>query len=135
MGVEYSVAQSKINEIARQCGNDTVKQTASYFGFLAHHSPNSLWFEIFDGLGFYFGNKAKTHFNLCEIAIVKEKQNRGYGTALLKRIKNICKENNINTITLRARKGSPAEKWWRSRGGVITGSSKDGKDWKMEIRF
>lgn len=67
--------------------------------------------------GFYFGNKAKTHFNLCEIAIVKEKQNRGYGTALLKRIKNICKENNINTITLRARKGSPAEKWWRSRGG------------------
>lgn len=128
-------AESKIREIAKRCGNKDVAQSAAYYRFLMHHDPESVWCEIFDGVAFYFGSTAKDHFNLVDIAVVSEMQGRGYGTRLLDRIKRRCEREGVRRITLRARKNSAAERFWRRRGAVRTGESKDGKDRKMEITF
>lgn len=127
--------ESRIRELAKRCGEKSVSQAAVYYRFLRHHSPDTLWCEIFEDVGFYYGNLAKDHFNLVDIAVVKEKQGRGYGTQMLRRIMTRCERGGVRKITLRARKNSMAERFWKKRGAAITGESKDRADWKMEITF
>ena len=121
-----------IKDIVKNCGSKNVRSTYSYLDVVNYHSKNKFKCEIIDDCAFFAGTMAKNHFRLIETAVKEEYQGKGYGTALIIRMKMLCKENNLSKITLRTSKEETALYFFKKNGGVITGEK--GNDYEMEIR-
>ena len=122
--------EKTIDFIAKNCGAKSVKSAANYIrvpfiggaGFVC---------EIIDGTCFFAGTKCKKHFRLYEMAVLESEQKKGYGTAMIYRIKKICADSGLKKITLRTSKEESAINFYRKFNCKIIGE-KDG-DWEVEI--
>lgn len=121
-----------IKDIAKNCGSKNVKSTYSYLDVMNYHSKGKFRCEILDNSAFFAGVIAKEHFRLIETAVKQDCQRKGYGTAIMIRMKKLCKENNLNKITLRTSKEETAVEFFKKNGGVIIGEK--GNDFEMEIK-
>lgn len=121
-----------IKEIAKNCGSKNVKSTYSYLDVANYHSKDKFKCEILDECAFFAGLLGKKHFRLIETAVKEECQGKGYGTALMIRMRKLCIDNNLNKITLRTSKNETALEFFKKQGGVITGEK--GNDYEMEIK-
>lgn len=88
--------------------------------------------EIFDDCAFYAGTCQKTTFRLYEIAVISEKQNKGYGKAMIKRIMSVCQSKGIDRIMLRTSRKEEAVGFYVRLGGNVIGTN--GDDWEVEIK-
>lgn len=122
-----------IKEIVKNCGSKNVKSTYSYLDVVNYHSKDKFKCEIIDDCAFFAGTMAKSHFRLIETAVKEESQRKGYGTAIMIRMRKLCKENNLTKITLRTSKEETALNFFKKQGGVITGEK--GNDYEMEIKL
>lgn len=120
-----------IKDIAKNCGSKNVKSTYSYLDVANYHSKDKFRCEIIDECAFFAGLIGKKHFRLIETAVKEECQGKGYGTAIIIRMKMLCQKNNLNKITLRTSKDETALQFFKKQGGVITGEK--GNDYEMEI--
>ena len=121
-----------IAEIAKGCGSKNVKSTYSYLDVANYRSGGKFFCEIFDDCAFYAGNIGKKHFRLVETAVKQDAHGKGYGTMMIIRMKQLCKKNGLEKITLRTAKDETAVHFFRKCGGVITGEK--GTDFEMEIK-
>ena len=121
-----------IKEIAKNCGSKNVKSTYSYLDVMNYHSKGKFRCEIIDECAFFAGLMAKDHFRLIETAVKEDAHKKGYGTAIMIRMKKLCKDNNLSKITLRTSKEETAVNFFRKQGGIITGEK--GNDYEMEIK-
>lgn len=121
-----------IKDIAKNCGSKNVKSTYSYLDVANYHSKGKFRCEIIDECAFFAGLIGKQHFRLIETAVKQDCQGKGYGTAIIIRMKKLCKENNLNKITLRTSKDETALQFFKKQGGVIIGEK--GNDFEMEIK-
>ena len=122
-----------IKDIVKNCGSKNVKSTYSYLDVLNYHSKDKFKCETIDDVGFFAGVVCKNHFRLIEIAVREDTQSKGIGTLLLRRIKNICSENNLTKITLRTSINETAVNFFKKKGAVIVGIK--GEDYEMEIKL
>lgn len=121
-----------IKDICKNCGSKNVKSTYSYLDVMNYHSKDKFRCEIIDNSAFFAGLIGKEHFRLIETAVKEDSQRKGYGTAIMIRMKKLCKENNLNKITLRTSKEETAVEFFKKNGGVIIGEK--GNDFEMEIK-
>lgn len=122
-----------IKDIVKNCGSKNVKSTYSYLDVINYHSKDKFRCEIIDNSAFFAGLIAKEHFRLIETAVKEDSQRKGYGSLLIMRMKKLCKENNLNRITLRTSMEETAVNFFKKKGAVITG--KKGNDYEMEIKL
>jgi N-acetylglutamate synthase-like GNAT family acetyltransferase len=122
-----------IKEIAKNCGSKNVKSTYSYLDVANFHSKGKFRCEIIDGCAFFAGLLGKKHFRLIETAVKEDSQGKGYGTAIIVRMKKLCKENNLEKITLRTSQEETAVNFFKKNGGIIVGTK--GNDYEMEIKI
>ena len=122
-----------IKQIAKNCGSKNVRNTYSYLDVVNYHSKDKFKCEIIDDCAFFAGTMAKDHFRLIETAVKKECQRKGYGTAIMIRMRKLCEENNLTKITLRTSKEETAVNFFKKQGGTITGEK--GNDYEMEIKL
>jgi ribosomal protein S18 acetylase RimI-like enzyme len=122
--------KEKIEEIAKACGADSVKKSISYIS--APFLRSKLYCEVVDNVGFFAGSIGKKHFRLYELAVKKDFQHKGYGSILLGRIKKICREKNLEKITLRTSRDETAIKFYRRFGAKIVGIKDN--DYEVEIK-
>lgn len=81
---------------------------------------------------FFACTKAKYHLRLAEMHVAKQKQNNGYGTMMMNRIKTLAQEFDSRKITLRCHKENKSSiTFWKKQGATITGTNQD--DYEMEI--
>ena len=132
MKIVQKYDRETMKDIIRSCESKTVKGSYGYIDFIHYHRKNIFVFEIIDDIAFFAGYYWKNHFRLLEMAIKKEYQKKGYGTAMIIRIKKLCKKNNFEKITLRTSKDETALEFFKKQGGVITGEK--GNDFEMEIK-
>lgn len=121
-----------IKDIAKNCGSKNVKSTYSYLDFANNRYKDIFVCEIIDECAFFAGFYGKKHFRLMELAVKQDCQGKGYGTAIIIRMRKLCQENNLNKITLRTSKDETALEFFKKQGGVITGEK--GNDFEMEIK-
>ena len=119
-----------IDDIAKNCGADSVKNTISYLrvpfiggaGFVC---------EIFDDVAFFAGTMCKKHFRLYEMAVREDYQRKGYGRAMILRMRQLCQKAGVEKITLRTSKNETAIQFYKKLGGRIVGE----KDNDYEVEF
>lgn len=122
-----------IKDIAKNCGSKNVKSTYSYLDVANYYSKEKFVCEIIDECAFFAGIICKNHFRLIETAVKESSQSKGYGTAVMLRMKMLCKKNNLSKITLRTSKEETALNFFKKQGGVIVGEK--GNDYEMEIKI
>ena len=122
-----------VKEICKNCGSKNVKNTYSYLDVANYQAKDKFICESIDDCCFFAGIVCKKHFRLIEIAVKEEAQRKGYGTALLLRLKKICREKGLQKITFRVAKDETAVNFYKKKGGVIAGEK--GTDYEMEMKL
>lgn len=120
-----------IASIARDCGDDTMKESASYIQTARYFGGEKFRCYLFGDKAFYYGIRGKAHFRLIAIAVRKEFQKSGVATALLSHIILMCEREHLGSITLRTHKHGKALPFWTKMGAVIVGEK--GDDYEMKI--
>lgn len=120
-----------VGEIARGCGAKSVKSSISYIGAPFISGNKGFVCEVFDGVGFFAGTMCKKHFRLYELAVKEEEHGKGYGRAMIMRIKQLCRKHGAEKITLRTSKSETAIDFYKKIGGTIVGEK--GDDYEVEI--
>jgi GNAT superfamily N-acetyltransferase len=120
-----------IANVLKNCGSEATKATLNYVRAVKFYSGKNFYSISCENKGILIGNYTKTHFRLAELAVVKEEQGKGMGTALLNKLKADCIKRRILKITLRTSRNEDAYKWYQIQGGQITGVN--GSDYEMEI--
>lgn len=120
-----------IKKIVKNCGSKNVKNTYSYLDVINYRSKEKFYCEILDDVAFFAGTIGKKHFRLIECAVDSENQKKGYGKLLIYRIKSLCKNCNLNKITLRTSKEENAVYFFLKMGGNIIGEKDN--DYEMEL--
>ena len=123
--------EKTVAEIAKECGSKSVKGSVSFLGAPYISGGKGFVCEVFDDVAFYAGTMCKKHFRLYEMAVRKDAQGRGYGTAMVARMKALCARSGAEKITLRTSREETAIEFYGRVGGVITGSK--GGDYEVEI--
>ena len=121
----------KCEQIARMCGNKSARDAVAYLRRAHYNNRESFVCELFDDVAFYAGSVGKDHFRLYEMAVKEEYRGKGYGKAMLVRIKKICKEKGVSKITLRTSREDGAAGFYRKGGAIVVG--RKGEDIEMEI--
>lgn len=132
MKIVRGFSRANVEDIAKNCGADSVKKSISYIGAPFISGNEGFICETFDDVGFFAGTMCKKHFRLYEIAVKEEAHGNGYGKAMILRIKQLCRENGVQKITLRTSKKETAIFFYRRMGGIIVGEKKG--DYEVEIK-
>lgn len=133
MKIVQKYDRDTIKDIVKNCGSKNVKSTYSYLDVVNYHSKDKFKCEILDDCAFFAGTMAKNHFRLIETAVKEDSQRKGYGSAIMIRMKKLCKENNLSKITLRTSKKETALAFFKKHGAEIIGEK--GEDYEMEIKL
>ena len=131
MKIVQGFDEKKLYSIAKNCGSDSVRKTVNYLRVPAHNS-NGFICEVLDDVAFFGGVMCKKHFRLYEMAVDKEYQGSGYGTAMIMRMKQLCRKAGAEKITLRTSKEESAIGFYYRIGGRIVGDK--GNDYEVEIK-
>lgn len=123
---------TKVDSIAKNCGADSVKNSVSYLGVPFISGGRGFVCEIIDDVAFFAGTMCKKHFRLYEMAVDKGSQGSGYGTAMIMRMKQLCRKAGAEKITLRTSKEESAINFYYRIGGRIVGEK--GNDYEVEIK-
>ena len=123
--VRIGYDEEKIKEIARESGSKAVKESVAYLRVANHQ--NRLYCEIWNEEAFFAVTFGKSHTRLYEMAVKESGQRKGYGRAMITRMKQLGQ----NKITLRTAKDETAIDFYRKLGGRITGET--GTDYEVEI--
>ena len=132
MRVKSGYDANLVEEICKGCASNNVKKSYAFLRVANYHSGDKFICEIIDDCCFFAGIVCKSHFRLIEIAVKEEAQQKGYGTALLLRMKKLCREKDLTKITFRTAKDETAVKFFKKKGGVIVGEK--GNDYEMEMK-
>lgn len=132
MNIVRGFDKKTVEEIARMCGADSVRGSISYISAPFIRENKNFLCEVFDERAFFAGTMCKKHFRLYELAVKDEEHGKGYGKAMLLRIKQLCRQRGVQKITLRTSKDETAIDFYKKIGGTIVGE-KDG-DYEVEIK-
>ena len=131
MRIERKFDAKRVDEIAKGSGSESVKGAASYLSIPFIGGGRGFICEIIDNNAFFAGTMCKKHFRLYEMAVRKESQKGGYGTAMLMRMKKLCRKSGVEKITCRTSKKETAINFYMKNGGRIVGEK--GEDFEVEI--
>lgn len=131
MTVIRAFNEKTVENIARDSGSKAAKQSVAWLRKACYNNPNRFICEILDETAFWAGTVAKSHLRLYEIAVRTQNQRKGYGRAMISRIKSLCRERGLSRITLRTSKQESAVDFYLKNGARIVGEK--GSDWEMEI--
>ena len=132
MKVVRGFDKAKVEDIAKNCGADSVEKSVSYISAPFISGNKGFICELFDDVGFFAGTMCKKHFRLYEIAVKEEAHGNGYGKAMILRISQLCRKSGVEKITLRTSKKESAIDFYRRIGGIIVGEKKG--DYEVEIK-
>lgn len=121
-----------IDRIAKASEAESTKEAARWLAVPYICGAKGFICEIADDVAFYAGVMGKKHFRLYEIAVEKTSQHKGYGTAMINRIKARCITKGVHKITFRTSKNETAIEFYRKHNAVIVGEKEN--DWEVEIK-
>jgi GNAT superfamily N-acetyltransferase len=132
MNIVRGFDKKTVEEIARMCGADSVRGSISYISAPFICENKNFLCEVFDERAFFAGTMCRKHFRLYELAVKEDYQKKGYGVAMITRIKQLCRKHGAEKITLRTSKYENAINFYKRIGGTIVGEKDD--DYEVEIK-
>ncbi len=121
-----------IDRIAKASEAESTKDAANWLTVPYISGAKGFICEVVDDVAFYAGVMGKKHFRLYEICVEKASQHKGYGSAMLNRIKALCITRGVNKITFRTSKQETAIDFYRKHNATIVGEKEN--DWEVEIK-
>ncbi len=131
MKIERGYNREKVVQIAKDCGAKSVRDTVSYLDLAAYRSRDKFVCEILDDVAFFAGMMCKKHFRLYEMAVVETAQRKGYGRAMITRMRQLCQKSGASKITPRTSKEETAIQFYKKLGGKIVGEKEN--DYEVEF--